>query len=96
MADFIDPSWIKISEYPPNFLPAGSIAINQASEDGDCTVKGFYDPATGEYHIQEVVHNAGIQGRCAALSRSVPWNDWLGSVVDKATQNKCIKLLTIV
>ena len=40
--------------------------------------------------------NAGIQGRCAALSRSVPWNDWLGSVVDKATQNKCIKLLTIV
>jgi hypothetical protein len=43
-----------------------------------------------------VTPNAGIQGRCAALSRSVPWNDWLGSVVDKATQNKCIKLLTIV
>lgn len=62
MADFIDPSWIKTSEYPPNFLPAGSIAIDQASEDGDCTVKGFYDPATGEYHIQEVVHNAGSNG----------------------------------
>lgn len=57
MADFIEQSWIKTSEYPSNFLPAGSIAINQASEDGECTVKGFYDPATGEYHIQEVVHN---------------------------------------
>ena len=66
MADFIDPSWIKISEYPPNFLPAGSIAINQASEDGDCTVKGFYDPATGEYHIQEVVHNAADKPTGAA------------------------------
>lgn len=59
MADFIDPSWVKTSDYPPNFLPAGSIAIDQSSEDGDCTVKGFYDPKTGEYHIQEVVHNAG-------------------------------------
>lgn len=58
MAYFIDQRWIKISEYPPNFLPAWSIAIGQASEDGDCTVKGFYDPATGEYHIQEVWHNA--------------------------------------
>jgi hypothetical protein len=55
---FIDSSLIKISEYPPNFLPAGSIAISQASENGDYTVKGFYDPATGECHIQEVVHNA--------------------------------------
>ncbi len=54
---FIDPSWIKTSDYPPNFLPAGSIAIDQASENGDCTVKGFYDPKTGEYHIQEVLHN---------------------------------------
>ena len=64
MADFINPSWIKTSDYPADFLPAGSIAIDQASEDGDytCTVKGFYDPATGEYHIQEVVHNAEITG----------------------------------
>ena len=62
MADFIDPSWIKISDYPANFLPAGTIAIDQASEKGDFTVKGFYDPNTGEYHIQEVVHNAKING----------------------------------
>lgn len=58
---FIDPSWIKTSEYPPDFLPTGSIGIDQSSENGDCTVKGFYDPKTGEYHIQEVVHNTQIQ-----------------------------------
>ena len=58
MTNLIDPSWIKISDYPQNILPAGSIAIDQASENGDCTVKGFYDPKTGEIHIQEVVHNA--------------------------------------
>jgi hypothetical protein len=57
MPDFIDPSWIKFSDRPPNFLPAGSIAIDLASEDGDFTVKGFYDPATGELHIQEVAHS---------------------------------------
>ena len=54
---FIDPSWIKTSDWPANIIPAGAIAIDQASEDGDCTVKGFYDPATGEFHIQEVLHN---------------------------------------
>ncbi len=59
---FIDPSWIKTSDYPTDFLPAGSIAIDQASENGDCTVKGFYDPKTGEYHIQEVVHNVELTG----------------------------------
>ena len=52
---FIDPFFVKTSEYPQNFLPAGSIAICQSSEDGDCTVKGFYDPKTGEFHIQEFV-----------------------------------------
>ena len=57
MPGFIDPSWIKISDYPPDFLPAGTIAIDQASEDGDCAVKGFYNPNTNEYHIQEVTHN---------------------------------------
>ena len=66
MADFIDPSWVKTSEYPTNFLPAGSIAIDQTSENGDCTVKGFYDPKTGEYHIQEVVHNAADKPTGAA------------------------------
>lgn len=63
MADFFDPSWIKTSDYPKNFLPAGSIVIDQASENGDCTVKGFYDTKTGEYHIQEVVHNGEVKGR---------------------------------
>ena len=63
MTPLIDPSWIKVSDYPDNLLPAGSIAIDQASEDGDCTVKGFYDPKTGEIHIQEVVHNSGINAR---------------------------------
>ena len=63
MTDFIDLSWITTSDYPPNVLPAGSIAIDQASENGDCTVKGFYDQKTGEYHIQEVVHNAEISAR---------------------------------
>lgn len=52
-----DPAWIKTSEWPANIIPAGAIAIDQASDNGDCTVKGFYDPATGEFHIQEVLHN---------------------------------------
>ena len=56
---FFDPSWIKTSEYPADFVPSGAVVIDQASEDGDCTVavKGFYDPKTGEFHIQEVMHN---------------------------------------
>lgn len=68
MDNFIDPSWIKTSDYPPNVLPAGSVAIEQASEDGDFTVKGFYDPATGEYHIQEIVHHSRLND--ADLRRS--------------------------
>lgn len=43
------------SEYPYNFLPAGSVAIDLASEDGDCTVKGFFDQKTGITHIQEIL-----------------------------------------
>jgi hypothetical protein len=69
---FIDPRWIKASDYPTDFLPAGSIAIDQASENGDCTVKGFYDPKTGEYHIQEVVHNAELMGGPADSSPERP------------------------
>jgi len=57
MDNFIDPSWIKTSDCPADFLPAGTIVIDQADENGDCTVKGFYDPKTGEFHVQEVVHN---------------------------------------
>ena len=54
---FMDPGRIKESDWPANIIPAGAIAIDQASENGDCTVKGFYDPATNEFHIQEVLHN---------------------------------------
>jgi len=49
--------WIKISEYPSDFIPNGGqvfVGIDYGSPDGDCTVKGFYDPVTGEYHIQEI------------------------------------------
>lgn len=54
------PSEIKISDYPADFIPAGAVEILgvDIAPGGDCTVKGFYDPRTGEYHIQEVVHNA--------------------------------------
>ena len=56
MAIFIDTSLIKTSDYPSYILPVGSIAIDQAEENGDFTVKGFYDPKTGEFHIQEIIH----------------------------------------
>jgi hypothetical protein len=55
MKDFIGPELIKISKYPSNFLPANSIEINQTNNE--CTVKGFYDPITKEYHIQEMIMN---------------------------------------
>lgn len=65
---FIDPAWIRASDWPTNIIPAGAIAINQASENGDCTVKGFYDPATGEFHIQEVLHNVRAEPRAVGES----------------------------
>lgn len=46
-----------ISDYPSDFLPAGSVEVSQSSEDGSFTVKGFYYPFSGELHIQEVVQN---------------------------------------
>jgi hypothetical protein len=54
MTNFINPKLIKISEYPSNFIPANSIVINQTDENNECTVKGFYDPITKVYHIQEI------------------------------------------
>jgi hypothetical protein len=60
MSALINPTRIKISEYPPNVLPAGSVVLNQTSEDGTCTVKGFYGPKSGETHIQEVIHNRKV------------------------------------
>ena len=47
--------WIKPSDYPDNYIPAGArtfIGVDPASQDGECTVKGFYKD--GEYHIQSV------------------------------------------
>ncbi len=52
---FIDPSWIKRSEYPAGTAPPGVIGIDVGDADSDCSVVGFYDPATGEIHIQEIV-----------------------------------------
>ena len=59
MSDVFDGSKIKVSDCPADYIPDGAEAIIGVdySDDGDCTVKGFYDPKTGEYHIQEVLHN---------------------------------------
>jgi len=47
-----------ISEYPKDFIPAGAkifVACDPAAPgDSACTVKGFYDPSTGELHVQDV------------------------------------------
>lgn len=56
MSKVFNKDWLKISEYPSDFIPNGAevfIGIDYASPDGDYTVKGFYDPKTGEIHIQE-------------------------------------------
>lgn len=56
--------WFKISEYPSDFIPSGAktfIGIDHASPDGDCTVKGFYDPETGEFHIQEILSSPNVE-----------------------------------
>lgn len=54
-----DPDWFKSSDYPSDFIPAGAAVILgvDMATDEDYTVKGFFDPSTGEYHIQEIVHN---------------------------------------
>ena len=59
MSDVFDVIKINVSDYPTDLIPAVAELIIGVdySKDGDCTVKGFYDPKTGEYHIQEVVHN---------------------------------------
>ena len=46
---------VPVSDWPPNVIPAGATPVSQTSEDGTYTLKGFYDPATGELHIQEEV-----------------------------------------
>lgn len=65
MSDVFDGSNIKVSDYPADYIPAGAEIIigGDYSKDGCCTVKGFYDIKTGEYHIQEVVLTMNITGR---------------------------------
>lgn len=49
---------VAISEYPSDFIPAKApifVGMDLGSPDGGCTVKGFFDPNTGEYHIQEIL-----------------------------------------
>lgn len=48
------------SAYPDNFIPkkAKAFVSIDFAEGGDCQanciVRGFYDPSTGEYHIQSI------------------------------------------
>jgi hypothetical protein len=65
MQDYFDKDWIKKSDYPKDFIPANAeiiVGVDMAKDGRDCTVKGFYDPASGEYHVQEVLHNAKLNG----------------------------------
>jgi len=65
--------WIKASDYPENFVPNQArifVGVDMGSSDGDYTVKGFYDPATGEFHIQECGANALAQRTGAEGDRS--------------------------
>lgn len=56
MDQVFDKKSLRKSEYPSDFIPAGAelfIGFDRGSDDGDYTVKVFYDPKTGETHIQE-------------------------------------------
>ena len=47
---------IKISNYPTNVIPKNVIAfigVDEGSGDYTTEVKGFFDPITKEFHIQE-------------------------------------------
>lgn len=56
---FFDASLIKTSDCLSDFIPSDALIIYGVdySKDGDSTVKGFFDPLTDEYHIQEVIRN---------------------------------------
>ena len=49
---FITPRSLIVSDWPENLIPANGKAFSFT--DGNCTVKGFYDPDTGVTHIQEI------------------------------------------
>jgi len=54
---FLIPALSCAAPYPVNFIPVGAEMVVGVDTAGgvDTTVRGFYDPATGEYHIQEIV-----------------------------------------
>ena len=49
---FIKPERLIIDDWPENLIPASGKAFSFT--DGNCTVKGFYDPNSGVTHIQEI------------------------------------------
>ena len=66
MQDYFDKDWIKKSDYPKDFIPANAeiiVGVDMAKDGSDYTVRGFHDLITGEYHVQEVLHNAHVQRR---------------------------------
>ena len=52
--------WLQLlSPYPKDYIPKGGaifIGVDMAKDGSDCTVKGFKDPETGEWHIQEITY----------------------------------------
>jgi hypothetical protein len=51
---------VKISNCPSNVVPSDArifVGFDPASPDGECTVKGFVDRKTGEFHIQEIEYH---------------------------------------
>jgi hypothetical protein len=53
---FINLDCVKTSPYPSSVVPPGVVLIDRltpVSEEYD--IKGFYDPETGELHIQQIV-----------------------------------------
>lgn len=49
------------SPVPSDVIPAGCepvIEVDYAKDGADCTVRGFFDPETGEFHVQDVSYSA--------------------------------------
>jgi hypothetical protein len=56
--DVFNISLLQISDCPANFIPAGAtitLGVDLAADGTEYTVKGFYEPKTGHYHIQEII-----------------------------------------
>jgi hypothetical protein len=54
------------------------------SKDGDTTVYGYYDPATGEYHIQEVIETTWPESedRMNVIGQNGPTGEHYFNVTD--------------